>query len=363
MNKEDRRISIKLNGQEQSYEEIQTDHHDNNEERTYNLTEEQLPTVDEQQNEQPDTPRTKIIDFGKKLNQRKKNRQPFWDDGNREKSPKLPYKRKKKKHRNHKRFSLQTLPVGLLVSVVSAIIVGLSFGFMVLTVFTNEPSQQDATLNGTSGALPVTSELSEVPTLQAEVIQGGAFSTSVKGNEIVTSLNQAGYPAVLTEGSDPVYMFIGLGQDREQATAISDYYKSQGQETYIKSFAVPATGANIESTEAVNFFVDGVAIWQELIALSVNGIAGNGSLINAENVQSLNEQHQHWQQTSAVFFESAGEQIEANAKPFTEAIATAVEQVSSYQQQGQASQMWGVQQSLLQAMLAYEALMDQLSVS
>ncbi|UTW68946.1 hypothetical protein KHA80_17100 [Anaerobacillus sp. HL2] len=50
-------------------------------------------------------------------------------------------------------------------------------------------------------------------------------------------MQDKGFAAVLTNTTDPVFLFIGLGLDKEQAAVVAQY-KANGQEVYLKPYAV-----------------------------------------------------------------------------------------------------------------------------
>src|SRR5690606_30921554 len=77
-----------------------------------------------------------VIDFAKKKKE-KRDIQPFWDDGNRDKIPKIPHNDRKKKRRKGMKFSIRNLPITFIIASASAILVGISLGITILTLMSD----------------------------------------------------------------------------------------------------------------------------------------------------------------------------------------------------------------------------------
>ncbi|WP_096202824.1 hypothetical protein [Bacillus sp. FJAT-45350] len=359
MDQEKHRISVRLNGKERPYEEMEETREPHLDTEAFEDVFEPVERIKPFEPEEKKS--NKIVDFGRKLTERNKAKVPFWDDGNREKSPKLPYKRKKKKSKSIK-FSLKSLPVGLLVAAVSAIIVGVSFGFMVLTVFTGDSTATSGSVvaNGTIELLSG-QDSSTMPDLTFEVVQGGAFSTIDKGTETVNGIQQAGFAATLLENNEPYLLFIGIGQDREHANRLSQFYSQQGQETYIKPYAILGSKVNVENQQTIAYFHEGARLYQELMALSVVELANGNSTVTLETVQSYTASLLGMEEIQGESFSVLAEDEKQLATKFFQSLQQSVNHVSAYQQASDEIELWKIQQSLLQAMVVYEQLIEKLN--
>ncbi|UCZ52092.1 hypothetical protein LGQ02_14720 [Bacillus shivajii] len=267
----------------------------------------------------------KIVDLGKKRKRKGQLSLPFWDDGKRDRGPKLPPKNRKKQTK-FARINLSFFTNTVVISVISAIIVGGAFGMMLLSLFTGESSspsvsEGEQSLNGSAVEEPQTSVPSfvaenGVPAVDIHLVQAGAFSTSEKGNEMRETLQSDGVPSVLTENHDPHFLFIGVGKNREAATALSEFYGEAGVETYVKPYAVVATGLDL-SNEWTSFMTLGVESISQVTDLSVRAFTGEAipegernemievSQAWQESINAIDEQSVHYELARTWFDESA----------------------------------------------------------
>lgn len=356
--KNDRRISIVLNGKQKPYDELAKD------ELTYSefLNQENSATKEDESEEfqwvlseeMKEAASKKIVDLGERRRDKKKLSAPYWDDGKSEDSPKIPYTKRKKKRRLQ--FDFKSLPLGLIGIIASAIVVGVSFGLMMLTIFTGEKAQGtvDTPIETPQAIAPVTTSNGQVPTLGIEIIQGGAFSIYAKGEEIAQGLKNNGFASVVTKETEPAYLFIGLGLNKEQANAVADIYKASGQDIYLKPYAV-ASQATIESEEQLNFLQTAVDFYQQLTLLSVNGLTNGGSLVTDETFQTLASSKNELALLTNGFAEESRQAI---ATSFQTELTMALTTIENFSSTNDRSLLWQTQQHLLNGLLLYEELVN-----
>ncbi|RXI98408.1 hypothetical protein DS745_18965 [Anaerobacillus alkaliphilus] len=362
--KNDRRISIVLNGKEKLYEELEKD------KQAYEevLNEEIAATQEEERSEEFEwilsdpsqkKPATKVVDIGERRRDKKRLVGPYWDDGKSVDSPKLPSTKRKKKQN----FEFKSLPLGLIGIVLSAIVVGVSFGFMMLTIFTGEKGDPLVTPTTTpvqsqpQVEAPIVMTPGQIPILGVEVVQGGAYSLLEKGQEVSQELISQGFAAAVTQNTDPVFLFIGLGLDKEQAAVVAEKYRENGQEVYLKPYAVTATGI-IETQEQASYLETGVDLYQQLTLLAVNGMATGGSLITDETLNELTETYKTLISIVDPFLTNDIHQ--QNAVIFQTALTGAYESIKGYASTNNQSNLWKAQQYLLDGLFAYENLIKNL---
>lgn len=356
--KSDRRISIVLNGKERLYEELAKD------KQAYEelLNQEISATTEERKGDQefewiiPDQkqPLPKVVDLGERRRDKQKLGSPYWDDGKSEESPKLPSSKRKKK----KNFEFKSLPIGLIGIVMSAIIVGVSFGLMMLTIFTGEKVDTVTRITPQIQTPPAQEAIvplipGQIPVLGVEVVQGGAFSLVEKGEEAGKLLKDQGFASALTSLTEPLFLFIGLGLDREQAAIIGEYYKEIGQEVYLKPYAVSATGM-AETDEQAAFFSKGVDLFQQLTLLSVNGLATEGTLFTSEMMTELTTSYEAFFAIDIPFPNNESQMI--IGQQFQTSLSKAYETIQLFSQTKDKPHLWNAQQHLLDGLLAYELL-------
>ncbi|WP_413379389.1 hypothetical protein [Alkalihalobacillus sp. 1P02AB] len=304
-------------------------------------------------------PNQKVIDFGQLQEERKRNADPFWDDGNREQGPSLPYKRKKKKKGN---FSFQDFPVMTVMAIFSAIIVGLSFGFVIKTIFTGE-SDVSITQNG---AVPVmsnngvdagaTNHQLQWPRLTAEVVQAGAFSTLEKGNEMNEQMLSNGFPAVLLADTESFYLFIGLAADRAEAQNVSAYFVGEGQETYVKTYQI--NGDSVPpSVESQAWFEEATQLFQQLSTLSAAALTKEAMISASQLDASTNKVNTLSEQRDAAFSDLPDE-IKPYALEMADRLKEANTALVSYNESQSTSDAIKVQQALLSVLNNYSLMMN-----
>lgn len=356
MNQDKYKISVRLNGKEQTVKEHTQEKLEVDPEllRKHDVSEEIVAAREQDQRDiteiipQPDN----IIDFGTRHEERKRNGQPFWDDGNREKSPKLPYKRKKKPFSEMNR---PKIPFMLIAAIFAAIVVGLGLGTMILTVFTgnNVAIVENGGETTTGAAIPTLSEGGSLPTLTLEIVQGGAFEEMEKGQEVAAKIHGQGLAAALTQGTDPIYMFIGAGGDRAQATKISDLYTGYGQDTYLKTYRVEGQSITGQAEEVSAWFASAIAQYKEILQLSVDGLGG-GSLITDERVKQITEKTNPLQAERDQAFSHLAGESQKHALAMGDQLVLAGEKLKEYRSTSEQEALWKSQQALLDALVSFE---------
>lgn len=332
-------ISVKLNGKEQSIRES---------------TEVAATTEQQNENQVHHLPPQNVIDFNEKHDIRKRNGQPYWDDGNREKSPKIPFKRKKKPQSSPKR----PFPFMLVAALLSAVIVGISLGLVMLNVFTN--NEQVEGNETTTGAVPSFSENAVgLPTLTLEVVQGAAFTEREQGLGTVAKLHEKNLAAVLTEETDPIYMFIGVAGDRAQATKLSGLYEGYGQETYLKSYRVDGQAVQDQGEEVKQWFTEAISIYQETVQLSIDGLNG-GVMITEDRMNQLEEKLNSLQESRNQAFSQLPKEAQTHALAIGDKLVLAKDGLKEALSSSEEKDLWSAQQSLLEVLVQYELLIKSL---
>lgn len=301
------KISIRLNGKEQAYQERIKDNH----ERFDHTQDEEMAAAKEDDrgwgtydvSGDEDKPR-KIVDFEKAREEKNDRSAPYWDDGNRDSSPRLPPFGRKK--RRPIRFSLDFFFNSMFLSIIAAVIVGSAFGLLLLNVFTGDDTPSATNGNGGTNIVGVgqddentvegsTEEVPgyPIPTLELHVVQGGAFSTLEKGNEILSSFHSKGLPAVLTEHTEPHFLFVGVSHSRDNADLVADVYEDLQQETFIKSYGVQSHG---EVPEAWSEFMNLGTEWMKAAAdVSAREVAGDSS--GSTEIEAMLAKGQEWKRS------------------------------------------------------------------
>ncbi|MCD8509101.1 MAG: hypothetical protein LRY73_03920 [Bacillus sp. (in: Bacteria)] len=358
------KISIRLNGKEQTYEQRSNHNyerfdHTQNEEAAAKEDDRGWGTYDVSGD--GDKPR-KVVDFEKAREEKNDRSAPFWDDGNRDRSPRLPPFGRKK--RRPIRFSLDFFFNSMFLSIIGAIIVGSAFGLLLLNVFTGEETPSATNGNGGTNTVGVGSDDEStvesnteevpgfpIPTIELHVVQGGAFSTLEKGNEIVSSFHSKGLPAVLTEHTEPHFLFVGISHSRENADLVADVYEGLQQETFIKAYGVQS---HREVPKQWSQFMKLGTEWMKAAAdISAKEVAGESS--GSTEIEAMLAKGQEWKGSFAhVEPRGEGDHAYELAKEWLEAAEPAFQVFTTSTASSEIA--WEAQGKVLEALLNYEKL-------
>ncbi len=296
-----------------------------------------------------------VIDLGERQEKRKKV-DNLLDDGMREWGPRLPLKKRKKKPRNRLKF--ERLPLTLIAAIASAVIVGVSFGIVVLTLFKDGGEAAELAATEVQSVAPAFEEgETGMPSVTMEIVQGGAFSTEEKGEEMVQAFQAQDFAAVLTKASEPLYLFIGIGGDRAQAEAVSSLYKESGQDTYLKSYHIKGNEVVAPDEDVVLWFSEAVALLQSMTQMSSDGLTKNDPSIVGEELKKIEQQLSDLQSER----ENVASKVPESALDDTLKMGNALMQAGQHLSESNEASFWLAQQALLEALIHYEDVVQKLA--
>lgn len=275
------------------------------------------------------------------------------NDKRKKHSPRLPLSRKRsfhpfEKRRNRMRNGLKKE----WLSAISAVVVGLVMGFIVLSVFTDHHVQQMTTTEsessemkdtGTNGGTPASASLDAT----WHLVQGAAFADKNNAQNVADRLKEKGYPAVLNKDEDNVFMYIGLAVNESGADQLGALYQQNGQDVYVKPFQVKVDEKNIEEKTRARFS-DVKTLLEVLTAGTVRGLTTDDAVFSDEEWRKAEETYRQVQK--------GDEQSEFQSlmKP----LHTAMENVKTYRQQQDENSLWRAQEALLEAVRHYRELVQ-----
>lgn len=289
----------------------------------------------------------KVIDFKKEKEERTRLSGPFWDDGNRDQSPRIPFRRKKK---SYKLNTNTRFPLIILMALLCAIVIGVSIGFILLTIFTRPADQVLPTEDTALEPLPTFhTETIHLPSLQVEVVQGGAFSDEIAGEETVHTMQERGFAAALSKRSNPFFMFIGVGMDGEQGNVLNDLYELEGIETYRKSYEI--NGAEIEGQAHSLFawFEQLLNQYEKLVTVTTTSFK-NSDEITAEQLGALERKLQSLEKESESFLQDLPQDVQSFIPLFSQTLHSALAEIKTNER----ASLWKAEQALLDFLMSYE---------
>ncbi|EJL23129.1 hypothetical protein [Brevibacillus sp. BC25] len=228
-----------------------------------------------------------------------------------------------------------------------AIAIGLLFGFLVLTVFSQKEfsesygnvlsetvqtltapgagTEQTAGKNGVAGpALPNESQPTQetptngtvvgqkaialqLPAVNMYVAQAGVFQPDASPQTAVEPLEKAGIPHLLYKDASKQYMFAAAAPTRDAVLGFAASLKNKGMDIYVKEFSFPAFEGSVPVGKAANasgdpnvnaFFTHGVKLVQTLSAQSGLIITTGQLSPTAKETAELKEIHRQFLEES-----------------------------------------------------------------
>jgi hypothetical protein len=252
-----------------------------------------------------------------------------------------PYGEDDDEAENGRRFSPRwLLPRGpvlkALLTTGGAVSIGLLFGFLVLTVFTQEQLSQSyhAVLNGTvqsltaqdvgrntssqsptGPALPAGGEAAgpevtvslQLPEQRYFMAQAGAFQPDAPAGAAVEPLEKQGLPHMLYHGGDKQYLFAAAAPTRDEILGFASVLKAKGIEVYVKETVFPEVKRNVSVKRAEeasqhpdmnSFFLTGLQMARTLASQSSQVVNSAQAAFPDKEGADLKEQHRRFLEAS-----------------------------------------------------------------
>ncbi|WYP25397.1 hypothetical protein NSQ54_13860 [Alkalihalobacillus sp. FSL W8-0930] len=249
----------------------------------------------------------------------------------------------------------KALPWALVAAVASAILIGISLGFVTLTVtnggVTQDPSGEAVDVS-TTPAPPVDPQASEPSETEFYVIQGGAFSTSEASKQVSETFKKDGFPVTIESGGDAELLYIATAGTKEEAIQLVELYKEAGHDAFVKKYEFPAlTG---EQTEVGKWFNQAGVNIAEVAEASAKNLSE--TTYGDAEMTALTQQLTQLENQRDAMMESATEEVKASAQTVMAKLAE-----SSQLLQGETEDVWKAQQLILDIMPIYKKSMEDLN--
>jgi stage II sporulation protein B len=163
----------------------------------------------------------------------------------------------------------------LLFSILLAIIIGTSFGFLVLklviseakvevnqvTTIPKETTSDKENPVGTTGAL-------QLQPINTYIVQGGVFSSVDSAKIEAEKVRQKGVPAQIIEANGQAFLFLGLADSIDKAKAIGTSMKENDIEVFAKAYSLPEKDLNELTSMEENLLKEIEIVYQSLSSLA-----------------------------------------------------------------------------------------------
>jgi stage II sporulation protein B len=320
MDKQGREISIKINGKERPF-----------------ITEKS----------------TNIEMIGTEISATKEEESLVWEDS----SVLVSLQQEKASSKRPKRMSnmMKTRVKSAVLSILMAVAVGTSFGFVVLNVIPKQKEHVSSTNSSslsTVSSIPTrsedTSQEASTPAAEASaqsltvsVIQAGVFTDKEAAQTYAKQLQASGIPAVAV-GQHPTSLFIAVGVDKEALQPLNAVYKQKGQSTYIK----PLSFGAIKDRKLQALLTASEPLYKKVVALSVQLLGKNE--VKRDDWASLQNDYKQLQTQSIP--------KNKDAQQYVHHVTNAYLSLVAYQEKANDVLLWRAQQELLDALKHYIAL-------
>ncbi|MFC3883093.1 hypothetical protein ACFOU2_06030 [Bacillus songklensis] len=336
MDKQPNKISIKINGKEAEYEE-------------------QAKSTTKKQ-EKVEVPSSPQEEFSWILPEEQPTKVVSIEDLRQVKSKKKPSLKTKSigiRRNGSSRNAVKHVAIIMAV----AVLIGTGLGMFSLNMMTGENSAFTSKKTDSVTASPPPAALTEktgggqtveekqpssLPSFSAYAVQAGVFSTKKAGEAAVRNMRAKGYAAAAVKSGDVYALFIGVGLEEKVMKQVGEYYKKQGEDTYIKSYEMPAIQTNEWSKNDLKVMTKGQSIFETMLSLS--------SKIAADSSPSSKERKGIKEELVKLKSE---QNLNQDIGKFLSYLLMAETALESYEKDQKDEAKWESQQFLLQALSIY----------
>ncbi|WP_246940853.1 hypothetical protein [Bacillus pinisoli] len=246
-----------------------------------------------------------------------------------------------KKKSNHPKYPYKAL----ILSILSALVIGTSFGMVVLHLFTEDGAQQaigtvqpgetkeGEETDGTPANAPAASAPITIPAIDVFVVQGGVLSSAEAATPVIEDLKGKGFAGTVIQQDGKYLLFLGVGISDLAGKSMSTPYEAIGQDTYVKSFTFPEV-----SKEGDPAIQEAGKLLHQLVVFTSN------KYTNIPETEA-------WANIKITYDQLASVESESN---FVKAVKVAFPIVEAYQQSSADADFWKSQQALLTGLQEYQ---------
>lgn len=268
----------------------------------------------------------------------------------------------------------------MVLSVSAAVITGLLFGYMMLSMFNGEhagekPAAEQAETQITGnpakddsfGEMESTSpsDLMEtgvqIPGQLFYMLQYGVFSTPERAAQARVELEQSGIAA----GGDldeENRVYAGISPDREQAKLLSSQLMAQGVELYVREITLPgiesAAFAGEGQTLSRYFTVSGQLV-SELSTLSASLLGMQQTeVVSPQIMNTITNLHQQWIQTWSLLSAGLGPESENVLPAMEQSMNSSITALFEYNKNQSKGHLWEIQTGMMNYVMGQKKLLE-----
>lgn len=271
----------------------------------------------------------------------------------------------------------------LVGSVTGAIVTGLMFGYVVLSIFNKDiplpmPGITSVQTNPSSQtqeeAVPVMGQVNELGTDTLQTVQValpektfyflqyGVFSSS-EGVALAQKELEAQGIAAAPDTRDSKRVYAGISTDREQAKLLSGQLRTEGVNLILHEFSMPSTAeiaydGDIQALEG--YARDSVELVKVLSSLSASLLMEEApKLPEKGTITELKDRHQRFTEQAAAIRSHFGTEDKSLVETMEKEMNSSIEALDQFGRNGAKAHLWEIQAAMMRYVLAEEQLFGQ----
>lgn len=290
----------------------------------------------------------------------------------------------------------------IISSVAGAVVTGVVFGFLVLSMFSGDSSHDKAktpsdTVAATSGknsgeaagqagkqpepaakagdksgnaaavetiakanAVAGSAIAVNLPAISYTFLQGGVFSSAQSAEAAASDFRKKGFAAV-SEAGDKYPVFVGMALSRDDASKLSQAFQQKKLDVLLKTYDLPALSKiqwnGKQSDVFQNYIAQGDKLAQLILAQTIaHANDAKPGALDEKAYQAVKTAHQSWSATASAVNEGMAETGKASASKMNSALNSAVDSLEEYKKNPSSAVLWQAQSALMQYVVAEKEL-------
>ncbi|KPV55338.1 hypothetical protein QJ48_33695 [Paenibacillus sp. A3] len=278
-------------------------------------------------------------------------------------------------------------------SVAGAVVTGVAFGFLVLSMFSGgtdsgkitSPGGTTTAQQGTKGtgadgmaskgetagktgdsAAPASGSAIgvavQIPAKSYAVLQGGVFSSAQGAESAAADFRKKGLAGAV-EGGDKHPVYVGMAGTRDEALGLSQAYQQKNIEVIVKTLDLPAVTKVKWNGKQADVFSNYIAQGDKLVKLIAAQTIAHAAdakpeALDDKALQSIKTTHQSWSQTAAAVSDGLGEAGKKALPKMNNSLNTAVASLEEYKKNPSQAFLWQAQTAAMQYVVAEKELLQ-----
>lgn len=269
-------------------------------------------------------------------------------------------------------------------SITGAVVTGLLFGTVVLSMFNGEDTDKDLSTVETNNQLsevmiPGSGAVQEdgqredgavaasvavsIPQQTFYMLQYGVFSSAERAEQAKGELSQSGL-AAYGDTSEENRVYAGVSPDREQAKLLSSQLKGEGVELYVREITLPGAQSAVYAGEGAAldiFFEVSGELTAKLSSLSASllGLEAPGA-VDAETMKTITGLHLQWTEAVKLISAGMGQETGDDLKLMEQEMSGAMTALTEYNKNRSKGHLWEIQAGMMNYIMSQRKLVESL---